>query len=99
MEDLVLVHAVDGFQQILGDEGSGLLGEVLVLRDDVVELPIAAQLQQGVEVRFVVEEPIHIDDVGVIQKCLDLELADELLQDIILDDLLFLQDLDRHDEP
>ena len=49
--------------------------------------------------RFVVEEPIHIDDVGVIQKCLDLELADELLQDIILDDLLFLQDLDRHDEP
>ena len=44
MEDLVLVHAVDGFQQILGDEGSGLLGKVLVLRDDVVELPIATQL-------------------------------------------------------
>lgn len=73
------MHAVDRLQKVLGDERSGLLCDELLLRYDVVELPVATQLEQRVEVHLVVEETVDIDDVGVVEEGLDLELSDELL--------------------
>ena len=42
MQYLVLMHAPDCLEEVLGDEGCCLLGEVLMLGDDVVELPVAS---------------------------------------------------------
>ena len=70
MQYLVLVHTIYGLEQVFSYEGGGLLCQVLVLRDYVVELAVAAQLKQGVEISFVMEKPVDINNVGVVKKCL-----------------------------
>lgn len=48
---------------------------------------------------LIVEETIEVDDVGVTQKRLNFELAGKLLEDVVLDDFLFLHHLHGHDKP
>lgn len=84
------MHALYSLEQVLGNERGGFFGQILVLGDNVVELPVAAQFQQRVEVSFVMEETEDIDDVGVVEKRLDLELADELFEDVVLHDFSLL---------
>lgn len=42
MQYLVLVHTIYGLEQVFSYEGCGLLCQMLVLCDYVVELPVAA---------------------------------------------------------
>ena len=97
MENLVFVHAVDGFEQAADDEGGALLGEDGAAEHEIVELPVAAQLHDGVEVLLIAEEPVGLDDVRVGEEGLDFELADELHQQVLADYLFLGHDLQCHD--
>lgn len=48
---------------------------------------------------MVVKESVQLDYARVVEKELDLQLADELLQKIRLDDLLLLDGLQSQNEP
>ena len=78
MQDTVPMHEGHCFKEIPNDEGSTLLTEFLTVCDDVVKLTIRAQLQDGVERFLISEEAVGLDDVGVVQESLDLQLSDEL---------------------
>ncbi len=99
VEYLVPVHEADGVEEVADDEGGALLGEGLAGGDDVVELSVGAEFEDGVEVVLVAEEAEGLDDVGVVEEGLDFEFADELDQQIVLQDLLLVHDLQRHDHP
>ena len=96
MQHLVAMHVVEGLQEMLGDVGGGLFSHALVVGDEGVELAVAAELHQLIEMRFVMKEPIHRDNIGVIKKRLDAELPDKLVQEGLLDNLPLLDDLHRH---
>ena len=74
------MHQTDRIQQIADDEGSALLRQRLASRDNVVELPVAAEFKHRVKVVLICEVAISLGDVGMVQEALDLELSDELHQ-------------------
>jgi hypothetical protein len=78
VQDLVLVHLLEGGEEVADDEGGGLFGEGLSLGDEVEELSVAAQFHDDVDVELVVEVAVDLDDVGVVQVALYLQFADEL---------------------
>jgi hypothetical protein len=47
-------------------------------RDDIVELPIAAQFEDRVEIILICEVAICADDIGVIEEALYLQFPYEL---------------------
>ncbi len=69
-----------------------------MLSDNIIKLSIAAQLKHRVEKIFIAKETIHIDYVRMIQKCLDFQLANELLQDVVLNNFFLLKYLQSHHE-
>lgn len=52
------------------------LGEALFAFEEVVEGVVGAELQQDVDVEVVLEGVLELDDVGVVQALVDLDLAD-----------------------
>ena len=99
VEYLVAVHESDGVEQVADDEGGGFLGEGLSAGDDVEELSVAAQLHDDVEVLVVAEVAVDLDDVGVVEEALDLQLPHELHQEVLPHDPLLLDHLQPHDQP
>lgn len=77
------MHQVDRLQQIADYVRSAFFGEGLAAGDDVVELAVAAELHDRVEVVLVAEVAVIFDDVGVVEEALDLQLADELHQQVV----------------
>jgi hypothetical protein len=93
------MHNIDGFEEVADNERGTFFGEGFPGGDDVVELPVAPQLHDRVEVVLVAEEPVVLDDVGVVQEVLDLQLPDELHQQVVLQDLLLRHHLQSDDHP
>ncbi len=60
-------------------------------------MSIASKFKDGVEVVLICEVAVGLDDVGVVEEALDLEFADELHQQVVLQDLLLVHHLQRHD--
>ncbi len=76
-----LVHSVaDLFHQ----ECHFCLRELLGLFQEMVQLSSCTHFQNYVNVLVVIEVTVQFDDVGVVQKHLDLQFADELLGDLLL---------------
>jgi hypothetical protein len=92
--DFVGVHVVQCLADLLHDGASGFLVEFSLLLEEGVELSRAAELLNEVEVLLIAEEAVEPDDVGVVQEALDLHLAGELRQELLID-LLFAYDLYR----
>ncbi len=84
VDDLERVDLVDGLADLLHDGGHPGLWHGFGLLELVVELPAGAHLQNDVDVALVVEVAVHLDDVGVAQEQLDLQLPDELLRYLLL---------------
>ena len=99
VENLMPVHETDSVEEVADDEGGTFLGQGLAGGDDVVELSVGAEFEDGVEVVLVAEEAEGLDDVGVVEEGLDLEFPDELHQQVVLQDLLLVHHLQRHDHP
>ena len=98
VEDFVLVHAFYSLKEVLGNKGSGLLRKIFVLGDNIVELAVRAEFEKSVEVSLIMEKTVNINDVGMIQEGLDLQLSNELLEDIILNYFFLLQHFHCHYE-
>lgn len=74
-----------------------LLLRVALLRAEVlVELPFWAVLEDEVDLVLVEEEAVELDDVGVAQMALDLDLSSQLVLDSSLQKLLLEEHLKRH---
>lgn len=80
MQNLMPVHKVDRLQKVTDYVAGTLLGQRLPAGDDIVELSIAAQLHNGIEILLIAEETVVLNDVGMVQEALDLQLTDELHQ-------------------
>lgn len=78
VQDFTGVQSADGVKKVPDDESSALLWKFLALGNDVIELPIAAELHDDEEVLRVMEESIVFDNVGVVAVRLYLQLADKL---------------------
>ena len=62
------------------------------------QLPAHGEFHQQIDVYSVVKEPVHSDDVRVVQETLNLELSDKLLSDIFFPEKLLLYYFDGDDE-
>lgn len=59
----------------------------------MIELPSCADFEDDVYVGSVIEEAIHLDDVGMVQVCLDLKLSNKLVDDFLFDQQLLFDHL------
>ena len=98
MKNFVLMHAMNGFKKVFGDERGCFFCQVFVLRNKTVELTIAAQFHQGIEVNFIIEKTVKINNVWMVQKGLNFEFAGELLQNIVLGDFFLFDNLHGHNK-
>ena len=64
----------------------------------MVELSSGSHFEDDVDVVGVVEAAVHLDDVGVVEEHLDLDLSGELVRDLLLPQQTLLDDLERADE-
>lgn len=65
MKYFMFVHEGYSIKEVAYDERCALFSEFLSVGDDVIELSIATQFQYGIEVLFVCEVAVSLDDVGV----------------------------------
>lgn len=90
VDDVERVDLVDSLADLFHDEGDLGFREGLILLEVLVELPSGAHLQDDVDVCGVIQVAVHLDDVRVIQEHLNLELAHELLGQLLLVQQLLL---------
>jgi hypothetical protein len=89
MQQPPCMHILHGLEQTLDDEGCRLLTVGLFVFELGVELALRPQLQQDVDVVLILEEPVEVDDVRVVQVGVDLDLPGQLRQQVLFDYLLF----------
>lgn len=99
VQHFVLVQVAHCLQQVSHDEGGGLLGEGGSVLHQVVELPVAAHLHDGVDVLFVGEAAVVADDVGVLEESLQLQFAHDLSHHVLGHHLLLRNRLQCHYHP
>lgn len=66
MQDLVFVHQANCVKKVPNYERSTILRQSLSCRYDVVELPIASQLEYSIEVFLISEVSVSFDDIWMI---------------------------------
>lgn len=84
MDDAQTMDLVDRLADLLHDEGNPGFGEGLSLLELMVELASSAYLENDVDVDRITEAAVHLDDVGVIQKHLNLHLSCKLVSYLLL---------------
>ena len=88
MDNPQRVYLIDRLTHLLHNKGNPSLRQRLRFLQLMVQLPSGAHLQDDVYIGRIIEATIHLDDVGVVEEHLDLDLSDELLSY-----LLFMQQL------
>jgi hypothetical protein len=83
MYNLIAVQVSHRLTDLLYTVRCRSLAQSLLIFDDFVELPRRAQLKQQIDIVFVVEKAVELDDVGVVQVHLDLQLPGQLVQDVL----------------
>lgn len=78
MDDVVAVQVADAADHLSEVEGGEVLLEVVLLADLLEEAAVGGQFQQQVDLVGVVEEAVHLEDVGVVGVELDLDLLHQL---------------------
>ena len=79
MDHAVLVHVLDGLQDLLGVALHLKLTESLAALDLLVEGGVAADLHDYVNVLLVFKEVFELDDVRVVHRAVDSNLTLQLL--------------------
>lgn len=74
------------------------LGEPALLTQVLVQLALAGELEDEEDALAVVEVAVQLEDIGVAQVTLDLDLAADLLLDAALLEFVLVQDLEGADE-
>jgi hypothetical protein len=63
-----------------------------------IQSPLNSSFEQNINGRQVIEVPVHLDDVGVVQEQLDFHFPNELLHEVVGDNLLLFEHFHRADE-
>jgi hypothetical protein len=90
VDDPQRMDLVHGFTDLPHNEGDPCLRERLRLLELMIELPSSSNFQYNVDVDCIVEAAIHLDDVGMIQEHLYLDLTCELIGNFLLMQQLLL---------
>ena len=85
VNDLVLVHVVQGLAHLLYQVPRHLFRYLPFFAEKVVQLTGVTQLKHQVYVAFIGEEGVHLDDVGVVEETLYLDLPNELHHQFAVD--------------
>jgi hypothetical protein len=91
------MHEIHCLEEIADDIRSTFLCKRLSAGNDVIELPVAAEFHDRVEILLVAEISIIFDDIWMIQKTLYLQFSDELNQQVVPYDSFLLHDLQGDD--
>jgi hypothetical protein len=83
VDDSVRVHVGDPLRHLPDYQRSSLLRDGAALLQHAVEVPLAAQLHEEVEVGAVREAVVKPHQVGMTEECLDLYLVSYLPSDLI----------------
>ena len=78
------MNLVNRFTDLLDASGDFLLRHRLTAFKLVVKLAACSYLQNNVNASLVIKIAVHFDDVGMVEKHLNLELSDELLNDLLI---------------
>ena len=98
VDDIAVVHELDGVADLSGHCANLFLLESAILAERGVDVAAAAGFQHEVEMLFVVEEAIKLDYVGVVKVALDFHFSDELVDEAGLAFEYFFRDfLERAD--
>lgn len=84
MDDAQGVDLVDRLADLSHHKGNPRLGEGLSFLELVVKLASSSYFKYDVDVDCIVEAAVHLDDVGMIEKHLDLHLSCKLISDFLL---------------
>ena len=84
MDDIVPVHVVQALNDFTHDDGGGFLREGLALLEEEIELSVAGQLQQKIDIVFIAEAVVELDEVRMAEKRLHFYLADHLLHRLLV---------------
>lgn len=98
VNDTQRVDLIDCVADLLHDEGDARLGQRLCLLELMVELSACAHLQNDVDIGGIVEAAVEFDDIGMIEKHLDLHLSDKLVSDLLFMQQFLLDHLQGTDE-
>lgn len=88
VEYFPLVHILHSLQEIANNEGGSLFTISFLLFQFGVQLTLRAELQQNVNVLFVLETPIKVNNIGMVEVSVYLEFPDQLIYQFFLDYLL-----------
>lgn len=64
----------------------------------LIQSPLNSSLEQNINGRQVIEVPVHLDDVRVVQEQLDFHFPDELFHEVVGNNLLLFEHFHRADE-
>ena len=88
MDDALLVHVIEGHQDLLDQVGSVFVGEAPAVRayfiHDLQQVAVLEQLHNKVEVLLVFQELEHVNDVGVLKLLEHVELSFEKIAEILI---------------
>ena len=85
VDDLIFVHVIEGFEALLDDVFGKGFGKFAFFFQVVVELAGVTQFKHEVDEFVVAEKCVQLDDVGMGEEALDLDFADELNQEFLID--------------
>lgn len=79
MDNAQTMDFVDRLADLFHHKGNPSLGQGLSLLELMVQLPSCPNLQNNVDVDCIAEAAIHLDDIRMVQKHLDLHLSCKLI--------------------
>lgn len=84
MYDPKRMDLIDCIADLLHNEGYPCLRQGLRFLELMIQLSSRSDLQNNVDVDRIMEAPIHLDDIRMIEEHLYLNLSDELISDLLL---------------
>ena len=83
MQHVLRMHIGDPAGNLSNHDGNGFFRDLPISFQQFVKMPLAAEFHEEVEVGVVCEAIVEVDQVGVVQKGLYLDLADDLGLDLL----------------
>ena len=97
MDDVKLMEVLHRQDHLAGVDGRSPLVELAFRLQDRVKLASSRVLKDDVDLLLIKEEPIHLQNVGMLQVRVDLYLPPQLVDHFFVLQLLLRQHLQSHD--
>lgn len=81
VNDIVVMHKLNCMAHLLNDVLHSLFRKTAFLAHRCVDVASTARFEDEVEMVLVAEEGVKLGDIGVIEKALDFDLSDQLVDE------------------